>query len=167
MNKIAIVYYSLSGNTDYVAKKINEVIESDLIRLNPIKEYPDKGFKKYYWCGKSAVMKDTPELEKYNFDANKYELIIFGSPVWASRFTPPIRTFINENKDKLVNKKLAAFVSYSGGGAEKALNGLKDYLNINNFVNTLILVDPKDKENKDNVKKINEFVKQIEAIINR
>ena len=40
--KVAIVYYSMSGNTEYVAKKISEKMDADLIELMPEKEYPNK-----------------------------------------------------------------------------------------------------------------------------
>ena len=50
--KTAIVYYSMSGNTKYVADKIAEGIkasgEVDIIRIKPEKAYPDKGAKKFF-----------------------------------------------------------------------------------------------------------------------
>ena len=52
MKKVAIVYYSMSGNTDYVAKHISKNIEADLIRIVPKKEYPNSGLKKFFWGGK-------------------------------------------------------------------------------------------------------------------
>ena len=45
--KKAIVYYSLSGNTEYIAQKIKEKIDVDLIKIEPQKEYPNKGLKKF------------------------------------------------------------------------------------------------------------------------
>lgn len=159
MNK-AIVYYSMSGNTDYVARFIAKKIGADLIKINPQKEYPNKGVKKFLWGGKSAVMGDTPELEKYKFDSDKYDYIIFGTPVWASCFTPPIRTFIKENKEKLKGKKFAVFTCFSGGGADKAIDKLKKYLEIEDFEETLILIDPKDKKTDEKDSKIEEFSKK-------
>ena len=162
MKKVAIVYYSMTENTDYVAKHISENIEADLIRIVPQKEYPNSGFKKFLWGGKSAIMGETPKLEPYEFGETKYDYIIFGTPVWASSFVPPIRTFIKDNRDKLNGKKFAVFVCYSGGGAEKTIEKLKNYLEIDNFIAELILIDPKDKQSDDNTSKIIEFCRQIE-----
>ena len=92
--KTAIVYYSMSGNTKFVADKIAEKIGADVIRLEPVEAYPDKGIRKFFWGGKSAVMEEKPELVEYEFDAGQYDMIIFGTPVWASNFVPPLRTFI-------------------------------------------------------------------------
>ena len=159
--KIGIVYYLMSGNVDYVAKKIAEIVEADLIRIEPKKEYPNKGLKKFLWGGKSALMGETPELENYEFNADKYDCIIFGTPVWASQFTPPIRTFIEDNRSKLDGKKIATFVCYSGGGAENAIGKLKGELKIDSFKAELILIDPKSRKSEENNKKIDEFCNKL------
>ena len=46
--RTAIVYYSMSGNTRYVAEKIAEKINADVIRIEPVKAYPDQGAKKFF-----------------------------------------------------------------------------------------------------------------------
>ena len=61
--KTLIVYYTLEGNTHYAAKKIASKIGADVLRIKPVKTYPKKGFRKFFWGGKSAVMAETPELE--------------------------------------------------------------------------------------------------------
>ena len=159
--KNAVVYYSMSGNTEYVANYISNMIDVDLIKIEPQKEFPNKGIKKFLWGGKSAVMGETPVLEKYEFDSNKYDCIIFGTPVWASSFTPPIRTFIKENKEKLKDKKIAVFICYMGGGADKAKEKLKEYLEISDFDAELILIDPKDKKSDEKNAEIEKFCKEL------
>ena len=62
--KTLVVYYSLEGNTEYVAEKIREAVGADLLKLVPKKAYHDKGLAKFFWGGKSAVMAEKPELEK-------------------------------------------------------------------------------------------------------
>ena len=77
----AVVYYSMSGNTAFAARKIARELGADLIELVPVKQYPDKGFRKFLWGGKSAVMAETPPLLPYEFDGDKYGQVIFGLPV--------------------------------------------------------------------------------------
>lgn len=161
--KKAIIYYSMSGNTEYVAKYLSDKIDADLIKIEPQKEYPNKGLKKFLWGGKSAVMGETPALEKYEFDSNKYDYIVFGTPVWASSFTPPIRTFIEENREKINGKKIAVFICYMGGGADKAIEKLKQYLEISQLDAELILIDPLDKKSAEKDKKIEEFCEKINS----
>ena len=91
--KTAVVYYSLQGNIRYVAEKVSAKLGADLIELIPVKAYPDKGMKKFIWGGSAVTFKKKPELEPYSFNADDYDLVILGTPVWASGFTPPLRTF--------------------------------------------------------------------------
>ena len=107
--KTLIVFYSQSGNTAKEAAYFAEKLGADTLRIYAKKAYPDKGFKKFLWGGKSAVMGEKPALVPYEVDLTKYDLVIVGTPVWASTFTPPIRTFIAENQQALSEKRFAAF----------------------------------------------------------
>lgn len=155
--KTAIVFYSMNGNTAMVAQKLAAGMNADLIEIRPEKSYPDKGFKKFLWGGKSAVMAETPTLMPYSFSAGEYEQIVFGFPVWAGNVTPPIRTFVQENKDILKEKRIAAFACQSGSGGEKAFNKLLECLGQEKLAATLILNDPKDRQKPDTDQKIEEF----------
>lgn len=153
--KTLIVYYSLEGNTEYAAGKIASTLSADTLRIEPKKAYPNSGVRKFFWGGKSAVMAETPELLPYEFNADDYDRIIFGFPVWASNVTPPIRTFVKEND--LKGKRIAAFACQSGAGAEKAFGKLKAALGIEKLEAELILIDPKAKPSEENERKINAF----------
>lgn len=154
--KIAIVYYSLSGNSRYAAERIAAALGGDIVPLVPKKAYPDSGFKKFFWGGKSALMGDTPALEPYGFDANDYDLVIMGGPVWAGTFPPPLRTFVEENRSALQDKHLAAFFCCSGGPG-KVLEKFRSFLAPEQLRHELILIDPKDKPTNDTESKINMF----------
>lgn len=159
--KTAIVYYSMSGNCQYAAKSVARRTGADLIRIEPEKAYPDSGFKKYFWGGKSAVMGDMPALKPYEFDADKYERVIFCFPVWAGNVTPPIRTFISENRAQLKGKKLAALVCHSGGGGEKPIAKLKAMLGVTELEAELDLIDPRDKSDSSKDRALEEFCKGL------
>jgi len=161
--KTAIVYYSMSGNVKSVAEKLGEKLDADLIEIKPVKAFPDSGFKKFLWGGKSAVMGEKPALEPYSFNADKYDTVIIGSPVWASGFAPPVRTFLSDNKDKLLTKKLTAFFCQSGNGAEKAEKKMCALLGIECLSASLVLIDPLTKTNGENEEKINTFAEKISA----
>ncbi len=72
-----IVYYSLEGNTEYAVNRIKEKTGFDELRLVPKKAYKDKGFSKFVWGGKSALMGEKPKLENYEVDLASYDRIIF------------------------------------------------------------------------------------------
>ncbi len=159
--KTAIVYYSMHGNTAYVAKKLAEKTGADVIEITPVKAFPDKGFKKFFWGGKSAIMAKTPELNPYEFNADEYEQVVIGFPVWAGRIAPPIRSFVEENKNTLKGKIISSYACQSGSGAEKAFGGLKELLGIQDFRASAVFIDPKDKPKKENEDKIEELSAEI------
>ncbi len=140
----------MSGNCEYTAEKIAGILGADLIRIEPEKAYPDSGFRKFFWGGKSAMMGESPALKPYEFDADAYGRVIFGFPVWAANPTPPIRSFIKENAAGLKGRRFAAFACQSGSGAEKALAKLKTMLGTGTLEAELILIDPKDKPSPEN-----------------
>ena len=157
----AIVYYSLNGNSEMVAKRMAAKLNADVIKIEPDKSYPDKGAKKFLWGGKSAVMGEQPVLKPYQFVADKYDSIIIGFPVWASRPAPPICTFLNDQKSKLSGKKIAVFACQSGNGAEKAFERVRNMIGIEAFAGKLILIDPKTRVNVENDKKIDSFCEKL------
>ncbi len=155
--KTLIVYYSQGGNTEYAAEKIAAELGAETLRIRPSRAYPDKGFRKFFWGGKSAMMAEKPALMPYDFRGEDYEQIVFGFPVWAGSVTPPIRSFVQENFAALRDKRIAAFACQSGAGGEKALRRLKECLEITDFRAELILIDPKDKPSDANERRIQVF----------
>ena len=155
--KTAVVYYSMSGNTEYAAEKIAAQLGADLIRVEPEKAYPTKGLGKFFVGGKSALGKEAPDLKPYQFDAEAYGRVVIGMPVWAGCVTPPINTFVKENLETLQGKKIAAFVCSKGGGPEKVLEKLRQALGIEAFEAELSLIEPKNKADAANEMRITAF----------
>ena len=142
-----------------MAKKL----DADVLRLIPKKAYKDKGFAKFFWGGKSAVMAESPKLEEYDADLSAYERIVFGFPVWASNFTPPLRTFIRDNKSALQDKSIAAFACQSGAGAEKALAKLEHFIGAGPFSATAVFIDPRQRQTESTDAAIDEFAEKLRA----
>lgn len=123
--KLLIIYYSLTGNTKHIAEAIQEAIDADILELKPVKELDPDSSSKFMWGGAQSVMKKKPELEPFDIDPMDYDLIFIGTPVWAWRFSPPIRTIMS--KFNLKSKKLALFMCAAGNGI-KAMGRFKDAL---------------------------------------
>ena len=156
-----VVYYSLEGNSEYVADKIKESLGADVLRLVPKKAYHDKGFAKFFWGGKSAIMAEKPKLEEIDVDLSKYDRIIFGFPVWASNYTPPLRTFIEDFREQLKGKRFAAYACQSGAGADKALDKLAKSLEIDAFEQAEVFIDPKARSEAAKDEQIARFCKAL------
>mgnify|MGYP001419197335 CR=1 FL=1 len=116
--KIAIVFYSFSGNTRKACKflkgQLSASHEVELLELM-LKE-PERSF---FRQGKAAFLQHTPELVNH-CDVSKYDFVVLASPVWAFTFAPALRTFLKV-AGGLENKKTAVFVTcgsaFPGGRA--------------------------------------------------
>ena len=161
--RTVIVYYSLTENCRDTAEKIAEKTGADLLRIEPVKEIPKTGAIKFLWGGRSAVMGERPKLLSYSFDADKYDNVVLGCPVWASNPAPPMKTFIRDNSDSLGDKKVAAFMCFSGGGADKALFKTEKLLG-KGLTASLVLIDPRDKPDPKNANKIESFCNTIKDL---
>ena len=157
--KTLIVYYSLEGNTQWAAEKLAERLNADTLRLVPRAAYPDRGFKKFLFGGKSAVMKETPELEPYEVDITQYEQVVLATPVWAGTLTPPLRTFIQ--REDLTGKQFALVASSMGGSPGKTFEHLKALLGVTGDVPTLSLRDPKSHPSQANEDALAAFCEKL------
>ncbi len=116
--KIIIVYFSLTGNTKKLAVKIYEILRSKNFEVD-LFELENKKRKSFLInCfeaikGKTFYIEKIPALEKYDF-------VFIGSPVWAGRITPLIRSFIKEVD--FSNKNIFLFTTYGSGlGKSRAM----------------------------------------------
>ena len=155
--KTLFVYYSMSGNLKLVAKELEKNAGVDLLRIYPESAYPKSGAKKFLWGGKSALTGEAPKLQPYIFDADKYDAVILGYPVWAETFSPPIRSFVNENREALSDKKLGAVACSMGSGGEKSLEKLRKFADIDSWYASISLTEPKKGLSEADAKALAEF----------
>lgn len=79
--KSLVIYYSLEGDTKLIANIIKNELNSDVLELRTKKQYPNKGFKKYLWGGKSVIFKEKPKLLNKYIDISIYDKIFIGTPI--------------------------------------------------------------------------------------
>ena len=138
--KTLVVYYTLEGNTRFIAQKIAEATGADVLELRPKKEtVKPHSLSKYFWGGKQVMMKEKPELLPFDLNPEDYDLLFIGSPVWAWNFTPPLGTFFSQVK--LTGKKIALFCS-CGGAKNKTLENMEAELPGNKIVGKIDFKEP-------------------------
>ncbi|HQP91981.1 MAG TPA: flavodoxin, partial [Candidatus Omnitrophota bacterium] len=86
--KKLIVFYSLDGNTRFIARAIAESTGADMMELQPRVQPELKGFMKYLWGGRQVFMKEKPQLLSFQKNPQDYDLIFIGTPVWAFTYAP-------------------------------------------------------------------------------
>jgi len=155
--KRLVIFYSLDGNTKFIAENLAKELGADILELKPEKEIPKIEPIKHFWGGKQVVLKETPRLKKYNINLADYDTLIIGTPVWAYNFSSPIRTFLKENKIK--NKKIILFCTnkgFKGKTFENLRNELKDNEIIAQTEFQNVLENP-----EENIKKLHDFLKKL------
>ncbi len=118
--KKLVIYYSLEGNTRFIAEKMAHGLGADILELKPEKELNSDSGMRYLWGGGQVIMKEIPKLKEYKINLADYRLIAIGTPIWAFNFTPPIRTFLRENK--IVGKKIIFFCTHAGAKGKTFAN---------------------------------------------
>ena len=152
--KSIVIYYSFEGNTKLIANTVCDQLGTDLLRLQLASELKTKSFIKYFWGGKEVFVKKTPKLLPYHFDADDYDLIFIGTPVWAWHFAPALRNFLS--KTEIKNKKIALFCCH-GGSKGKIFPRLKTALEGNEIVGQIDFRDPLKVQTKASVKQTKEW----------
>jgi flavodoxin len=118
--KVLIVYYSRSGNTTLVTEELKKKFNADVEEIIDTKNR--KGIIGYILSGKDASQNRLTTIKESKYNPSDYDLVIIGSPIWASRVSTPVRTYIEQNKAKF--KKLALFCTAGGSVGDKTWQDL-------------------------------------------
>jgi flavodoxin len=158
MSKILIVYYSLTGNTQFIAESLRDTIEADILELKPIKELKANSGTRFMWGGYQSKMKKKPKLMDFDTNPLEYDLVILGTPVWAWDISPPMRSFLS--KFDLTSKKVALWMCHAGDGV-KAMERFKEALKNANIVGSITFQQPLKKESDENKEKAITWIKGV------
>jgi flavodoxin len=119
--KALVVFYSLTDKTKLVSQTIAKALNATLLEIEETK--PRKqGFLKYLTGGYAAIRNKGTDINPINVDLKQYERIFIGSPVWASRPTPAINSFIYTNNFE--GKSIVPFFTMGGNNSDKALQNI-------------------------------------------
>ncbi len=152
--KTLIVYYSRTNVTKGIANKIQKELDCDIEEITDGGKYDGKlGFVK---GGMNATMGRTSDISPITKNPADYDLVIIGTPVWASNMATPVYTYLIQNRDNI--KSMASFCTCMGGGYEEALEKIAD-VSGKKQIATMFLTS-NDIENPS--EKINNFINKIQ-----
>lgn len=124
--KVAIIYFSLTGNTEKAAIEIRKQLEKISIQVSLVKL--EGKFGTFVGNCIKALFRVKAKTEQPDWDMKEFDFVIVGSPVWALSPAPQINTFLKRCKG-LEGKNGAVFVTYgSGTGKGRALRIMKQAL---------------------------------------
>ena len=119
--RFLVVYYSRTGNTELAAKTIAQELAGDLIRVEPIREWKVPWL--YLFGGFAAITDRCRPIKPVAINTDGYDAIFIGSPIWASRPTPAINSYIAQAD--LSNRNIIAFFTMAGSDYNQAAANLR------------------------------------------
>ncbi len=117
-----IVYYSRSGATEKVARDIAVRLNADELSLEDNRDR--SGILGFLRSGFDALTSNVTVINDFDHRLEEYDLIIIGTPMWAGRLTPAVRTFLLGNAEVL--PEVAFFITRGGTSAERTLLSMED-----------------------------------------
>ena len=129
MTKALVAYFSASGVTAAVAKRLAESIEADLFEIKPETPYTNADLN---WMNKSSrssvEMADRacrPAIASQVGDMASYNVVFIGFPVWWYREPSIIDTFVENNAAALAGKTIVPFATSGGSGMGDSTKNLQ------------------------------------------
>lgn len=122
-NRVLIVYYTHSGNTEKIAELIQKKTGGDILKLEPEKKYPTSYVLVVAQVKLEIVKGFSPELKSDVPNLENYDIIFIGTPNWWSTMAPPVKTFLE--KYDLTGKKIIPFYTHGGGGGGHIVKDIK------------------------------------------
>lgn len=155
--KKLVIYYSLDGNTAFIAKTIAEATGADVLELKLKKPFKAKGPLKFFLAGMQVFLKKKPELLPLEKNPAEYDVLFIGTPIWAGNYNPAFRTFFSTKT--LTGKKIALFCSCADNG-EKAFENMKNVLQGNEIIGQMGFRLPL-KDEAESAKKVKEWAQDM------
>jgi len=157
--KTLVVYYSLSGNTKWIAEQIANAVHADLCPIKTKRSYPKMRWMQMVVCGAGTVFKTKPRICMPTLDLAQYDTIFLGTPVWAGTYAAPINTFLHQYP--LNNKNIAVFASCAGEEADKCFLNLKASLEGNRILGESAYRDPLRRDKEQQAQSAMEWAKRL------
>ena len=118
MMKALVVFYSMTGNTEKVARELARRLEADI-------EVIEGRAKRSGAIGRlRSVFEAIFKIPAENFPSTRedadYDIVVLGGPVWAKNMASPVRAFIRSEGAHINN--LAVFCTEMGSGGAHVLD---------------------------------------------
>ena len=114
-DKILVIYFSETGNTQKLAKLISDKVGGDFIRIETEKVYPTDYNELVDDAKKEKENDDRPKLKTLNINLDDYDTIFIGYPIWWYQMPMAMYTFF-DNYD-FANKTIIPFNTHEGSGS--------------------------------------------------
>ncbi len=118
-----IVYFSKTGNTEKIAKYIQEETGGNLVKISPQKPYPEDYNETTEVARKEIQNEETPEIILDKEYSENAKIIFIGSPCWFGTIASPVRTFLSTHN--FDGKTIIPFITHGGSEMGETVEDIK------------------------------------------
>lgn len=120
---VLVAYFSQTGTTRAVAKKIRKLTGGDLLQIKPKKKYTSN-YDKLVKIAKKEIDKNTrPKMTTAAKNIRSYDVIYVGYPIWWHTTPRVVNTFLE--KYNLKGKTVIPFCTSGGSEIDESLPALR------------------------------------------
>lgn len=125
-NSTVVVNGEVLGNTQYVAQLIGEQTGGDVLRIEPVNEYPTNHDELLERAIEEMQSNARPEIKDTIENFDEYDVVYIGYPIWNADLPPIIYTFLEQyNFD---GKTVVPFCTHGGSGLSGTPRTIADEL---------------------------------------
>jgi len=117
MQRTLVVHYSRTGHTRAVAEAISAALGADLEEI--VEKDKRHGLLGWLRSLRQALAKTPVAIEPAEHRPAAYDLVVFGTPVWAGTISAPVRAYLSAHGAEA--KRVAFFCTLGGSGGDKTL----------------------------------------------
>ena len=118
--KTLVVYFSQTGKTKALAKRLAGIADADLLEIKTKKSYEMSYRRTVGTSMKEILTKARPELDMTIPDLSGYDRVLIGAPIWCGTVPNAVRSFLDAVNLK---EKKAALFTTSGSTKPDAIAG--------------------------------------------
>lgn len=156
--KNIVIFYSVSGQTEYVGRRVAEELGCEYLKIDTEKEIKSNIVSRYVQGGKAMMSASQTQLKPYDFNAKDYDNIIIGFPNWVSNCPPAMSKFLEENS--FAGKKVFLYTTYMARGGSKCLENTSNKINNGVVSGSCKFSLPKGKNEDKFTEEIKQLLKQ-------
>ena len=122
MSRILVAYYSRTGTVREVARRLATLLGADLEEI--VDPTPRAGSIGFVRSAFEARRRRIPPIAPSSHDPADYELVVIGTPVWASSVSSPVRAYLRHHRGAI--RAAAFFCTYGGSGSHQAFAQMQE-----------------------------------------
>jgi flavodoxin len=150
--KYLVAYYSRTGHNKTIGEEIAKALSADIDEI--IDKKKRSGRIGWLRAGRDSSFGKMTEIQTEK-NPQDYAIIILGTPIWAGKIPPAMRTYLTKND--LTGKKVAFFVCSGGDGYTKVFPTLMEFTSGATQIATLGITEEQFKNDA--------YQSQLEAFI--